>query len=648
MHTLKSLTVCALLCLPLMVRAAPEPARSADDFVDHIGVATHWGYPDTPYGFAYDQIKTLLGDSGIRHVRDGYHAHLMDLYKSYGVKDTMIFGPGTPPAQAVTQLKENLPLVDMVEGPNEVDIFASSASYQGKTFPAGPIAFQNDLYAAIKADPVTRDLGVIAPSTATSGGNLKLAPLTSEDYVVMHSYAGGAPPETSLEGGYVPSTLNAERILGTNAVWKPIVVTESGYHTALQSGGGVIAGVQPAVSEAAQAKYLPRHFALYFNAGIARTITYEFADEFKDEATNAEASFGIVRHDLTPKPAYTALKNLIGLLNESHWDAAAQQWQRKPFAPRALDFELSADAKTLPTLRHTLLQKSNGDFYLLIWQEVSGFDTVKKQDIANPPVPVTLTLKTPVTEAVSYLPGQSAAVQQTWHNPKALTLSVPDEVLVVRLTPKSFKPAPAPALPGEVKGAATGTSVTLTLPPPTHGVQGYFVSRLGRYLGRAAGTTFTDTKLQPATGYPYEVRSYDAEGHVSAPASVVVMTRNDLPDLVVTGVSWAPNPLKAGDLAQFSVTIKNTGTGPTPAGIVHGVAFFLDNTFVNWSDTFTGPLAPGESKTLTANNGPKGVANWPATAGAHTVKVQVDDLNRITESNEDNNILTQDFTVAAP
>ncbi len=401
------------------------------------------------------------------------------------------------------------------------------------------------------------------------------------------------------------------------------------------------------MSEAAQAKYLPRHFALYFNAGIVRTITYEFADEFKDEATNAEASFGIIRHDLTPKPAYAALKNLIGLLNESHWDMATQQWQRKPFAPRALDFEISADAKTLP-LRHTLLQKSNGDFYLLLWQEVSSFDTVKKQDIANPPMPVTLSFKTPISEAVSYLPGQSADVQQTWRNPKTLTLSVPDEVLVVKLTPKTFKPSVAPAPPGEVKGTATGTTVTLSLPPSGQGTQGYFVSRLGRYLGRATETTFTDTKLQPATGYPYEIRSYDAAGHVSLPATTIVRTSNALPDLTVTGITWTPDPLKSGDLANFGVTIKNIGSGPTPTGIVHGIAFFVDGTFVSWSDTFSGPLAPGESKTLTSNNGPKGVATWAATPGEHTVKAQVDDLNRITESNEDNNIREQKFTVAGP
>lgn len=178
-HFLLALALGSAFSFPLGAVAAPEPAHSADDFVDRIGVVTHWGYGDTPYGYAYDKIKMLLGTSGMRHVRDGVHPHLLDLYKTYGIKDTMIFGPNTAPSAAVGVLKENLPQVDMVEGSNEVDIFASSANYEGKTFLAGPIAYQNELYAAIKADPLTRSLGIIAPSTARNGSNMELAPLAS-------------------------------------------------------------------------------------------------------------------------------------------------------------------------------------------------------------------------------------------------------------------------------------------------------------------------------------------------------------------------------------------------------------------------------------------------------------------------------------
>ena len=631
----------AALCIAILFgsrsAAAPEPARSADEFVDSIGFATHWGYPDTPYGYAYEAVKKLLGESGVRHVRDGYHERLRDLYRTYGIKTTLLCGPGQGSMETILgTIKDNLALIDMIEGPNEVDIFPTSANYQGKTFPEGAVAFQNDLYAAVKGDPVTRHLGVIAPSTARSDSNLKLAPLRSLDYTVMHSYAGGGPPENSLEGGHVSNMLNAGRILGTGAVLKPIVVTESGYHTALQGGGGVIAGVQPGVSETAQAKYLPRHFAAYFNAGITRTIVYELINEFKDEATNAEAGFGILRRDLTPKPAYHALKNLIGLLGEARWNAAARRWERKPFSPRALDFTVSG--ASLKNLRHTLLQKSDGDFYLLLWQEISSFDTGNRRDIANPDVPVTLTLNTPIRRAALYRVGRSAEPLQRWTNPRVLSLKVPDEILVVRLTPAPPRDARPPAPPAKLAATTTGYAATLSWgAPPDKDVRGYFVWRLGRYLGRTDGTRFVDARLLPATGYPYAVRSFDAAGNVSAPATIIARTKNELPDLVLIDLSWTPANPRPGDAVAFRATIKNTGAGPTPPGVTHGIAFHVGGEFVSWSDAFGGPLAPGATRTLTANNGPKNSAVWTATPGRHAVSAHLDDVNRINESDETNN-----------
>ena len=616
---------------------AQEPAKSVDDFVDRIGVATHWGYPDTPYGYAYDKVKQLLGESGIRHVRDGYHERENDLYKTYGIKTTVIFGPGQQPSQIVDLIKKHIGIFAMVEGPNEVDIFPTSANYKGKGFPEGPINFQNEMYAAIKADPATAHLEVIAPSTARMDSNLRLAPLRSMDYTVMHSYAGGGPPGASLEGGYVSNILNAGRILGTGAVLKPIVVTESGYHTAM-GANTVIAGVQPGVSLKTHAKYIPRHYAEYFNAGIVRTIVYEFINEFKDEATNAEASFGLVQRDLTPKPAYFALKNLIALLGEARWNAAQMRWQKPAFTPRALNFTLEGDTKNV---HHTLLQKSNGDYYLLLWQEVSSFDTKTKTDINNPNVAVTLKLNTRITAATTYLPGTGTQPQQSFRAPRSLTLNVPDELLIVKLTPEPPTDTGAPSAPKNLTGTATGTAITLNWNPSLdnrkNGVAGYFVSRLGRYLGRTTTPTFTDSKLIPGTGYTYEVQAYDRAGNLSLPVTTVVMTRNEFPDLVLTDFSWTPANPKPGDAVTFSGTIKNIGNAPTPAGTTHGLAFHVDGGIVNWSDTFNEALAPGATRALTANNGPKGTNTWTATPGTHQIAAHLDDLNRITESNETNN-----------
>ena len=74
---------CAALvsaCLTIVVRAE-LPTKSADRFVDSIGVCTHWNYADTPYGFAREGATQRLLQSGIRHVRDSLSAPIVELGK---------------------------------------------------------------------------------------------------------------------------------------------------------------------------------------------------------------------------------------------------------------------------------------------------------------------------------------------------------------------------------------------------------------------------------------------------------------------------------------------------------------------------------------------------------------------------------------
>jgi hypothetical protein len=93
--------------------------------------------------------------------------------------------------------------------------------------------------------------------------------------------------------------------------------------------------------------------------------------------------------------------------------------------------------------------------------------------------------------------------------------------------------------------------------------------------------------------------------------------------------------------------VKNQGTGATPAGVVIGVAFYVDGTEVTWSDNDSTSLAPGASVTLTADNGSSGVATWPATSGSHTLEAYVNDIGRFAESNTNNNTLSESFTVGS-
>ena len=679
------LALSLLLCGALIqgARAVPVPAGRADDFVDAMGVATHWGYLDTPYG-NFERAAPLLGELGVRHVRDDLRPRERELWEKYGIKTTANFSPGDIAAQ-MAQIKANRDLIAMIEGPNEVDIFPQSAQYKGQKFPEGPRQYQSDLYAALKADPETASIPVIAPSTARAGSNRTLRPLDAYDYLVMHSYAGGQKPSDSLQGDVNNNIVNARSLQSAGSVAKPIVVTESGYHTAV-GADQTLGGVQPGISEEAGAKYFPRHFAEYWNAGITRTFTYEFLNEFPDEATNAEASFGLVRRDFTPKPAYVALKNLISLLGEAKWNAATKTWDKPAFAPRALDYDLSGDTKDVHS---TLLEKADGTFILLLWREVSSWDTRAKTPIENAAARVKVDFKTPVSVSAlrvsdnspvstsaglpSGLPqrvpilgdiplisapkppvpilGDLPIIGSLFRSKSLATVDVPDEIIALRITPTQ-KPTDvtAPAPPRNLTATTTGTSVALGWKPSLDGdVAGYFVSRLGRDIGSvnqaifltktAYNAQFVDSKLEPATGYRYQVRAYDRAGNISAPASVVAMTKNEFPDLVVTKVGLAAGEDAVGGEAHFVATLENRGTAPTPGEVTHGVAFYVDDEFIAWSDEFKGPLAPGQSIVVKSNSGPKGSATWRVVTGQHTIRALADDVNRINEADESNNVL---------
>lgn len=116
------------------------------------------------------------------------------------------------------------------------------------------------------------------------------------------------------------------------------------------------------------------------------------------------------------------------------------------------------------------------------------------------------------------------------------------------------------------------------------------------------------------------------------------------PDLVVTDITWSPASPSTGNNVTFSAVIKNQGSGATSAGTINGVSFFVDGTQVAWSDNNLSSIPAGGTVTVTANGGPGGKAEWVATAGIHTIMAWVDDVNRIAETDENNNQFSKNLT----
>nr|WP_277881676.1 PA14 domain-containing protein [Phormidium sp. FACHB-592] len=437
--------------LPFAIGA---PAKSADAFVDSIGINTHVRYYDTAYG-NYPFVKQSLLDLGIRHIRDGgsdptWINRINELGR-LGIKSTLVLDPNIgigpddsydikPPGYTVTNFVKNLVAegVEAVEILNEFDLFHRIFPYTRNGQPVtgdGWISyvrdFTRDVYTALKSDPATAHIPIIGPSFVYANSSGAIGDLSQwVDYGSFHPYNN---PNNPGDGSLTRDYAMRSQPFGT----KPLIATEVGYST------GSPTSDRP-VSEAVQAKYLPRLFLESFNAGAPRTFSYELMDQ-KADPNNSENNYGIIRSNGTPKPAYTALKNLITLLDDPKPEVVPAPTTPTTSAPTtpviatpapittpapaaplgALNFSMGGSTQNV---HHTLLEKSNGDFYLVLWLEVPS--TAQAAVGQN----VTLNFNTPFAQATTYAPNQSIAPLARYTTPTQLTLNVSDAPLIIQLS----------------------------------------------------------------------------------------------------------------------------------------------------------------------------------------------------------------------
>lgn len=408
-----TLFACNAQVAPSAVQTQAEQVRSADAFVDSMGINVHLIYDDNVYVQKYNSIiKPRLQELGIRHIRDGseinkpdYYARLKDLEK-IGIRATLIEGIGrVTPEQAVAIANEVGNAQEAVEAPNEFDVGKES-----KQWVPWVRDYLKQLHDAFKKYPATSKLPFIGPSFVGGDSSTQVGDLRQwVDYGNMHPYNY---PNHPGDGNIDREIANRSK----PTQGKPIIATEAGYYT----GGPK---TDRPVSEKAQGKYLPRLFLEYFNRNVFRTFSYELIDQ-RPNPDDSEANFGILRNDGSPKPAFIALKNLITLLKDPG----------SSFPLKSLDYTLSGNTNNV---HRTLLQKRDGTFYLILWQEVSSYDPRKREDLSVPEQSVTLNLNTPISQASVYQPLNSIAAISQYKTPKQIELKVPDHPLVIQLVTAS-------------------------------------------------------------------------------------------------------------------------------------------------------------------------------------------------------------------
>jgi hypothetical protein len=355
----------ALTILCLVVGAYPttegEKAVAADAFVNSIGINVHLHYADTSYG-NFAAVEKALKDLGVRHIRDGlvdtawtpYYDRLNELGRA-GIKSILITTPRESGELLVAYPGRIPESFEGYEAPNEYDL-------SGDKDWAGTLnSFVTRLYRAVRGNPKTAKFPVIGPSLTQAASFQKpTGTQTFFDYANLHNYFGGWNPGTRGWGasgyGSYEWNLNLAR-----SAWpgKPIFTTETGYFNDVSKVNGV--------PDAVAGTYMPRLLLEQWMHGIQRTYIYELVD-LGGGRTGGDASYGLLHSDFSPKPAFTAVRSLIGLLADPG----------PAFVAGNLDFALSGD---LRDVEHLLLEKRDGTFFLAIWVERLGYDVNGRREL---------------------------------------------------------------------------------------------------------------------------------------------------------------------------------------------------------------------------------------------------------------------------
>lgn len=313
----------------------------------------------TEYGYAdFSRVLGKVTELRLRHARVNMQARgdhglaRMQQLGRIGVRLDVLMGDAlgryntTPFSELRRRVADHvLPYVDSVEGTNEPDLSkdpqwaAAARGHQGSIVQAAR---------GVRGRPVA----VIAPSVGRIANTEVLGSYAGlADAANAHAYSSAGEPSAPLDEW---TDALAAQVPGG----QPIVVTEAGFQTDL----GQTKYHTPLPEEIA-ANYTPRIILEAIRRGMPRVYLYELIDRWNDPfGIDTAAHFGLLRHDLTPKPAWSSLVRLQrALLDGGAPDA-------RPTPVRARVVEGPAD------LRILAFRRTDGTTTLALWRAVSEWD----------------------------------------------------------------------------------------------------------------------------------------------------------------------------------------------------------------------------------------------------------------------------------
>jgi hypothetical protein len=435
------------MVLPMWPRSAlatPREAVSTNDFLNSIGVVTTFPNRGQPLPKTIEMIRYC----GFRWVRAGIEGLSdkgpttmqtnLDLSREAGVRLSWGLVSGGTDVKKLVDTGKVLAEAGALlafEGNNEPDNWG--VTYQGEKGGGSEPSWmavarlQRDLYQAVKSDPVLAKYPVWSISEpGAQRDNVGLQFLTIPpgaqtlmpdgtkyaDYANVHNYIyhphSPYPADNKAWDAADPTAASkVDGLFGNFGVtWGkrfrgytqeqlntlPRVTTETGTN------------IEGPVTEEIQGLNLINLYLAQFKRGYVHTSVYLLRDRTDEDGNQ---SFGFYKADYSPRKAAIYLHNLTTILADK--GALAK--------PDQLEFTIVEQPKTVHEL---LLQRSDGTFQLIVWDErLSGQDRV------------TVDLGVPQASVRIYDPTIGVEPVRTPANVRSLELALSDHPIVIAISP---------------------------------------------------------------------------------------------------------------------------------------------------------------------------------------------------------------------
>lgn len=425
--------VCSLklLLAPLYAQQV-MPVRS-DDFIDYMGIGASFG---NDFGVYDELVYSGLDELGIRYIRGWINWLNTGVIGVNEFRDLGIRMCGLWQDPRLKRPLECRPLLKTygpdffiaIEGHNEPDIFSRERCYEGVCNDTrngiydASVKQHNTLFEDLKSDPETADIPVVAPSFARTR-QIKSAVGLKHDLRNLHYYPVWG------ENSYPTAGYGWE-----STSWEEVLMNVDDYGSDAgifftESGSGI-----HQLSERAQAKYIGRMYAEYFGqvSGIEKFFYFRLQQQFNTGSGHEE--WGLVDTLGNKLYAFHALKSLIDLLKEASYSKQAGKWMlpNEDFIPQPLTVSYTGK---LSTTHDLLLQKGNGRYYLLLWQEVNSYLAAGKEDLEPPNDEVTIKISEGIKNVRQFSYTSIFRLESTMlnvSNGNEVSVQVPDHITIIQ------------------------------------------------------------------------------------------------------------------------------------------------------------------------------------------------------------------------